>query len=63
MNKHMRQRGFNMVDNTELIETPVKFEFNLEKNISEFNIREKMINLLEKIKKSRQTPKNQINRR
>ena len=39
-----------MVEDTTMVETPVCFEFNLDKSVQEFNVREKMINLLEKMK-------------
>ena len=49
--EQIKRRGYHIVVYITLLETSVKFEFNLEKNVSQFNIRERMINLLEKMKR------------
>ena len=46
----IKKRGYNMVEDTTMIKTPVRVEFNLDKFITEFNVREMTIILLNKMK-------------
>ena len=39
-----------MVEDTVVWENPVKIDFNIDRNIMEFNIRERVITLLQKMK-------------
>ncbi len=49
-NQTIKERGYNMVEDNTVIETPVKVEFNIDRSLSEYNIREKIIELLELMK-------------
>ena len=48
--EQIKQRGQYMVEDTALWENPVKIDFNIDRNIMEFNIRERVTTLLEKMK-------------
>jgi len=43
----MEQRGYNMVENMRMWETPIKIEFNLNRSVVEFNVRDKITELLQ----------------
>jgi len=44
------ERGYHIVDDTRIWETPLKIEFNLVKNVLEYNVREKVGELIELMK-------------
>ena len=46
----LKQRGQKMVEKISLLETPLKIEFNIRKDIFEFNAREELITLVTKMK-------------
>ena len=41
ISEHIKQRGQYMVEDTALWENPVKTDFNIDRNIMEFNVRER----------------------
>ena len=51
-NEHqtMKERGYTMVENKVVLETPVKVEFNVDKSVREYNVREKVLELLDLMK-------------
>ena len=50
MAEQTKQRGYSMVEDKVLLETPVKVEFNIDRTITEFNVREQTLILLQKMK-------------
>ena len=46
----MKERGYRMVEEKTLLCTPVKIEFNMDRNVFEFNVREHAIKLLDNMK-------------
>ena len=50
MAEQIKKRGFSMVEDEVLWETPVKVEYNIDRTITEFNVREQTLILLQKMK-------------
>ena len=53
----IQERGYTMVDDKTIMETPVKIEFNMGTNVTEFNVRANLLTLLEHMKKIDRTLK------
>lgn len=53
----LKERGYTMVENKVVLETPVKVEFNVDKSVLEYNVREKVLELLDLMKKVDQSMK------
>ena len=49
LEQRIKQRGLRMVENKTMWETPVKIEFNIDKKVLEYNVREQEIQLLTKM--------------
>ena len=47
----LRQRGYKMVEDKRVWETPLKLEFNLEKYITQYNVRENVCDIIDLMKK------------
>jgi len=48
--EQMKQRGYKMVTDQVLLDTPVKIEFNIARSVCEFNVRERTLLLLNQMK-------------
>ncbi len=46
----IQQRGYEMMEDIRFWESPIKLEFNLEKTVTAYNVRENVIEILEKMK-------------
>ena len=46
----MKERGLSMVEEKTMLSTPVKVEFNMERTVQEFNVREHTIKLVDNMK-------------
>lgn len=46
----IQQRGYEMMEDIRVWESPIKLEFNLEKTVTAYNVRENVIEILEKMK-------------
>ena len=50
VDKQMKMRGYKMVEDKQIWETPVKIEFNLDKTLNEFNVQKNVVELLDRMK-------------
>ena len=48
--QQMKNRGIHMVEDTNIWETPVKIEFNFDRNTAEYNVRKNVVELLSRMK-------------